>query len=168
MIANLTWKDWEARLSEIDQAVSPIAKRPVNLEDLSRRIAAADRNRINEFCLENQGLMSELISAYETGDENDRARIRKFFTDFDSFAWAVSYRMKTDTDSELRNYFIYLSILDQGFDTRDFLLTIRGMVDYAKQKQLDYRRVMREVAAFSSTVDRFGWGTTQEILRNES
>lgn len=128
----------------------------------------ATQQTIADIRVANQDLLSALIAAYVTANEADRSHIRRLFVEHGSFTWAVSYVMKEPSDEELRNCFVYMSMLDQGFDARDYLLAIRSMVQHAKRANLDYRTIMEEIADMSSPVDRFGFGSTRDILQNES
>lgn len=126
------------------------------------------QRNLQAICENHQDILSQFIEAYVCGTEEERTTIRDLFVKYNSFAWAVYYRMRNISNEELRRYFMYLSMLDQGNDTRDYLLTIRDIVSYAKKNRLNYKEIMTEASFLSSTVDRFGWGTTRQILLDES
>jgi hypothetical protein len=57
-------------------------------------------------------------------------------------------------------------MLDQGRDTRDFLLEIDYVVGEAKKKKYPYKEVLLEIANISSDQDKYGMGSTKQILKS--
>ncbi|GIF65921.1 hypothetical protein Ais01nite_39560 [Asanoa ishikariensis] len=69
------------------------------------------------------------------------------------------------TPAEFRAELIRWAARDQGTDTRDELLRLRDLVDQARRAGVDLTPILAEVAELSSTEDRYGMGSTRDILR---
>ena len=150
-----------------DERAKPIAKGAISLEDLLKPIPKEKEDVLKEIASSHQELIREIIDRYEIASDDEREAIRRISDRYDSFSWVVGYQMKGIDSQELRRAFVYLSILDQLNDTRDFLLRIRDLIALAKRHGIDYRSIIRSVGDISSDVDRYQWGTTRQIFYNE-
>jgi len=59
---------------------------------------------------------------------------------------------------------ILFSINDQGRDSRDALLTLQEICQNARTAGLEIAPVLREIAAMSSDADKYGMGSTRQML----
>jgi hypothetical protein len=64
----------------------------------------------------------------------------------------------------LRQHLILFSMKDQGRDSRDALLTLQEIVREADTAGVDKAAALREVAAMSSSTNRYGMGSTRDML----
>jgi gentisate 1,2-dioxygenase len=59
---------------------------------------------------------------------------------------------------------LLFSMKDEERDTRDAILLLRALCDKAAAAGLNIVPLLDEVAALSSPLDRYGWGSTRELL----
>ena len=109
-------------------------------------------------------LLGELIVAYAKGGEETRSAIRRMFAEYRSFAWAAALSTPRTSVEGLRQHLILFSMKDQGRDTRDALLTLQEIVRQADTAGVDKAAALREVAVMSSSTNRYGMGSTRDIL----
>ena len=109
-------------------------------------------------------LLAELIGAYAQGTDHTRAAIRRLFREYRSLAWAATLSVPRTTIEGLRQHLILFSITDQGRDSRDALLTLHEICQDAKTAGLEIAPVLREIAAMSSDADKYGMGSTSQML----
>jgi len=152
---------------EIDERLQPIAQRPVDVT----RPGWLDRLRAGAPPLEeagvrerSEGLLSELIVAYAQSTEEMRAAIRRLFRDYRSFAWAAALSAPRTTAQSVRQHLILFSMKDHGRDSRDALLTLGEICRDGRAAGLEMAPILREVAAMSSDENRFGMGSTRQML----
>ncbi|SNS88328.1 hypothetical protein SAMN05421812_102203 [Asanoa hainanensis] len=69
-----------------------------------------------------------------------------------------------DPAAEFRAELIRWAARDQGNDTRDELLRLRDLVEQARTAGVDLAPIVAEVAELSSTEDRYGMGSTRDLL----
>ena len=68
------------------------------------------------------------------------------------------------TAAEFRREVLRLSAVDQGLDARDELMALWATCGRARELGIDVEPVLREVAALSSDVDRYGMGSMQQLI----
>jgi len=158
---------WEARIKELDERLRPIAKRPVDItragwfQNLGKGAPPLDEAGVREIA---QVLLDELIEAYARGSAETRATIRKLFVEHTSFAWAATLSNVPASVEGFRKRLILFSIQDQGRDSRDALLTLQAICAEAKAARIDLAPLLTEVASMSSSINRFGMGSTCQML----
>ena len=109
-------------------------------------------------------LLGELVPAYAKSDDETRSAIRRMFAEYGSFAWAAALSTRPTSVGGLRQHLILFSMKDQGWDSRDALLTLQEIVREADKAGVDKAAVLREVAAMSSSINRYGMGSTRDML----
>ncbi|MBM2620562.1 hypothetical protein JIG36_34180 [Actinoplanes sp. LDG1-06] len=150
----------------LDEMLREIARRPVDLSDPNW--AAAHRRTPP---LEEAGVTAEatealeaLLDAYETGGAPTREEVRDIFRTYGSFSWAAHLPYDWETGPEFRRRLVHVSARDQGADPRDELMTIWWLCNRARERGIDVEPVLREVAALSSDVDLYGFGSMQTLI----
>jgi len=159
---------WQVAASRLDALVRPIATRAVDISDP----AWADKARRHVNPLDEAGvradasrLVSEIFDAYPRVTADERDRIRGLFAAHRSFGWAAGYLLPFSAGaSTLRPQLLLFSILDQGSDSRDALVWLRGFCAQERADRAALPSALREIAALSSAVDRYGMGSTQAML----
>jgi hypothetical protein len=163
-------ENWEFRMMELDERLRPIARRPVDIlspgwiERSHSRGPALDEAGARP---EAETLLAELSAAYAQGPEETRTAIRRLFAECRSFAWAALWSRQVAGADDLRQRLILFSMQDQGRDSRDALLTLQGICSEAAAAGVDAAPMLREVAALSSTVNRYGMGSTRDMLLSQ-
>jgi len=162
-----TLEDLELQVMALDERLRPIAHRPVDIT----RSNWVDRLRaglpaLDEACVRNEAekLLAELSAAYKQGPEKTRASIRRFFSEHRSFAWAAEWSRPQPGVEGLIQRLVLFSMQDQAQDSRDALLAIQAICREAVSAGLDAAPLLREVAALSSTVNKYGMGSTRDML----
>jgi hypothetical protein len=160
-------EDWELRMMELEEKLQPIAKRPVDitrpgwLERLQAGAPPLDEAGVRDAA---EKLLAEMIAAYAQGTDHTRAAIRRLFQEYPSLAWAATLSVPRTTIDGLRQHLILFSINDQGRDSRDALLTLQEICQDARTAGLEIAPVLREIAAMSSDANKYGMGSTSQIL----
>jgi hypothetical protein len=162
-----TLEKWELQMMELEERLRPIAQRPVDVT----RPGWVERLRAGAVPLDEAGvrddaekLLGALISAYPQGTEETRAAIRHLFAAYRSFAWAAALSTPRTSAYGVRQHLILFSMQDQGRDSRDALLTLQGICREAAAAGVDTAPVLLEVAAMSSSANRYGMGSTRDML----
>ena len=160
-------EDLELQVMEWDERLRSIAQRPVDIT----RPGWAERLRVGVPPLDEAGvreeverLLSELSEVYTEGTEERRAAVRRFFAEYRSFAWGAEWSAHPAGVDGLRQRLILFSMQDQGQDSRDALLALQGICREAVAAGVDTGPVLRAVAAWSSTANRYGLGSTRDLL----
>jgi len=159
--------DFELRIMDLEQRLSPIANRPVDITKPGWGL----RLRQSPHPLDEAGvrrdaeiLLEELISLYPGSAEESRQAVRKLFEKYHSFAWAASLSFEPTSEESFRRHLILFSIQDQGRDSRDALLSLQHLCREARSAGVNSPPVLREVAELSSDLNKYGMGSTKEML----
>jgi hypothetical protein len=145
--ADLT--DLEREIARLDRGYRVVADQPVDRAELDDLPAFGRRIRAELAELNTDGAagaaVQALVDRYGTGDDGQRARIRALLDRYTGFRWGAPLAPDWRTATELRDQLLYLSARDQDLG-------------------LDVDALLTEVAALSSDVDRYGMGSTRELL----
>lgn len=160
----------EDGVARLDAVFAPAARSPVDTSDPDwvDKLAAAfarplmDQLDVRDRC---ETLLRAMVDRYATGDNATREAIRTLFDRYPSFRWAAHLPHEWRTAAEFRAHLLHLSARDQGADTRDEILTLQALCDRARELGLDTAPILSEVAAISSDTDRYGMGSTRDIIR---
>lgn len=156
----------EKRVALVNAALRPIAEEPVDIGDpdweerMRERPCAMDEAGVRA---EAEAVLRAVLTAYADGDEDLRIFLRGLFEHYTAFRWAVHLPFEP-TPEGFRLRLLHMSAVDQGSDTRDELLALRDLCEDARQAGIDIGPCLREVAELSSRVDKYGMGSTRDIL----
>jgi hypothetical protein len=160
-------EDWELRMMDVEEKLRPIAKRTVDItrpgwfERLQAGAPPLDEAGVRDVV---ERLLAEIIAGYSQGTDQTRAAIRRLFQEYPSFAWAATLPVPRTTLEGLRQHLILFSINDQGRDSRDALLTLQEICRETTTAGLAIAPVLREVAKMSSDANKYGMGSTRQML----
>jgi hypothetical protein len=159
--------DLELQMMELEERLRPIAQRPVDitrpgwLERLQTGRPPLDEAGVRDAA---ERLLADLIVAYAQGGEETREAIRRLFTEHRSFAWAAALPDPPTSAAGLRRHLIVFSMKDQARDSRDALLTLQEICRAATTAGVPLEPALRGVAAMSSRVNKYGMGSTSDML----
>jgi hypothetical protein len=92
-----------------------------------------------------------------------RQIIRSIFVKYDSFAQASTFSLFPTTFDGVRQLLL-LFILDQGQDTWDAILWLNDISARAESAGIQTKTILKEVAGFSSEMNKYGMGSTKSLL----
>jgi hypothetical protein len=156
----------EVEIARFDQLLTPIAKRPVDITDpgwvekLKNRTPALDEAGIRAPV---EALLLEILELYAKSDEGTRVALRDLFHRYHAFSWAAVLPQDPSPEG-FRRQLLLLSLKDQGMDTRDEILWLQLICKRAHLAGVDLKPTLELVAGLSSDVDRFGMGSTKDLL----
>lgn len=159
--------DFELRMMDLEARLRPIANKPVDitkpgwglrLTQCPHPLDAAGVRR------EADTLLQELINVYRSGAEDDREAVRRLFKEYKAFGWAASLAFAPTTEENFRQYLVLFSMKDQERDSRDAILLLQDLCRQAKASDVLIEPILREVAQLSSSSNRFGMGSTRDML----
>jgi hypothetical protein len=162
---------WKEQMARLDAALRPIVSRRATLGSTLGNVlsfiwpAASDPLEEAQVNAEAELLTSELIEYYATGDGEMRLAIRHLFDEHPSFSWAATLPCQPVTDESFRAHLILFSMKDQERDTRDAIVTLQAICQKARSAGVMTDPIMAEIAELSSDMDKYGMGSTRNLLR---
>lgn len=158
---------WKEQIARIDAALRPIVSRRATLGNLLSFMWPGASNPFEEAQVNAQAeqLTSELIEYYATGDAEMRLAIRHLLDEYRSFSWAVTLPYQPVTDESFRAHLILFSMKDQEQDTRDAIVSLQTICEKARSAGVMIDPIIAEIAELSSDVDKYGMGSTRNLLR---
>jgi hypothetical protein len=154
------------RILALDEKIRPIANRPVDITkpgwaaNLATRTDPLDEAGVRT---EAEQVLADALSEYASVEAADRAFLRQLFAKSPSFAWAATLPFAADTPENFRLHLLLFSVQDQGRDSRDALLSLQALCRSAKLAGVSMQ-ALRETAALSSEVNKYGMGSTKDML----
>ncbi len=152
---------------DLEQRLRPIANRPVDITKpgWGARLAQS-QHPLDEAGIrsEAESLLEELIGFYRASGDDERQAIRALFVEYRAFAWAASLPFRPTNEENLRRHLLLFSIIDLGRDSRDALLWLQDICREARNAGVSSGPVLREVAELSSDRNKYGMGSTREML----
>ncbi len=166
----MSLEDLELRIIDLEDRLRPIADRPVNITEpgWARRLTQAP-HPLDEAGVRSmvEALLDELFSAYQTADQEGRQALRNLFVEYRAFAWTATLPSPPTTEESFRRHLVLFSLKDQERDSRDTLLWLHDLCRQAIDAGVNIGPILREVAALSSSHNRYGMGSTQAMLLTE-
>ncbi len=158
---------WKEQIARLDAALRPIVSRRATLGNVLSFIWPGASHPLEEAQVNAQAeqLTSEFIKSYATGDAEMRLAIRDLFDEHPSFSWAATLPGQPVTDESFRAHLILFSMKDQERDTRDAIVTLQAICERARSAGVMTDPIMAEVAELSSDIDKYGMGSTRDLLR---
>lgn len=159
--------DFSLRIKNLEDRLRPIANRPVDITkpgwslNLKDRLHPLDEAGVRS---EAESLLNEVIACYTTESEQGRQAIRKLFEENRALAWAASLPFEPTTPENFRQHLLLFSIKDQERDSRDAVLWLQYLCRTARYAGVNTADILREVAALSSDENKYGMGSTRQML----
>lgn len=155
-----------ASVEFLDARIRPIAEKPVAFADIPKFVSAMhhplDDAGVRQ---EAERVMSDAVDFYARAGEAEREAVRDLFRRNRAFAWAATLPFAADDADGLRKHLIRFSIVDQGTDARDAVMWLSELCGKSTAIDADVvAAIRREVAALSSDVDRYGFGSTRKMM----
>ncbi|MEV6966649.1 hypothetical protein AB0M47_16185 [Hamadaea sp. NPDC051192] len=144
-------QEWETEIARLDDRFRPIAQASTPSRDLPAE-ASAER------------VLRSLINVYAESTEPDRAALRRLLDRYRYFRWGAHLPYEWTGAAEFRARLIHLSLVDQGDDTRDEILTLRDYCTRAYAEGIEVAPIVAEVVTMSSDVDKYGMGSMKAVL----
>ena len=159
--------DFELRIMDLEERLGPIAHRPIDITKpgwgarLSQSQHPLDEAGIRSKA---ESLLEELIGFYRASGDGERQVIRGLFVEYRAFAWSASLPFGPTDEENLCRHLLLFSIKDQGCDSRDALLWLQDLCREARNAGVSSGPVLREAAKLSSDKNKYGMGSTKEML----
>jgi hypothetical protein len=157
---------WLAALARIDSALRPIAKAPVDLSDPNWRNKLKSKHPLDAVGVRDEAelLLLDILRGYAVASIAERAGIRALADEFTSFFWAAQVPGGESPATDFRLRLLHFALLDQGRDPRDAVLQLDRLCRETSLPPEEAAALRREVAQTASDVDRYGFGSTREML----
>ena len=160
-------RDFELKMMEVEERLRPIANRPVDITrpGWGTRLAEA-MDPLDEAGVRHQTdlLLWQLIQFYQKSDHAERNEVRNLFKKFHAFTWAAHLSFGATTEEKFRQHVLLFSMKDQGRDSRDALLWLQHLCREAKSAGVNCESMIKEVAELSSDQNKYGMGSTKQML----
>jgi len=160
--------EFQKAIARLDAMLKPIADRKVSLNELASiangALALASPLERAGIRADAEVLVNDITNTYAHSDAPARQTIRELFVQYQAFAWAAPSPWPLTVPDGLRRHLLMFSIVDQGQDSRDAILTLKHIVATAKAGHVDVTPVLKDVATLSSDVNKFGMGSTSGML----
>lgn len=160
-------EDFELRVRALEQRLRPIAERRIDITEPGWVERARQHPRpLDEAGMrrEAEALLAELVQFYRTAEAPERQAARVLFSEYRAFEWAASLPASPTTEDGFRQQLLLFSLKDQGPDSRDALLMLQHLCRRAREGGVSTMPILRKVAELSSDVNKYGMGSTREML----
>ena len=169
-IFNNTYTTWQEKAGSLDSRLRPIVQKEVDInasdwqEQLANTPHPADESGLREVIT---CLFNEIVDQFETLDVKQRQAIIDLMEKNES----LMHSAVIDTDLEslegFRRNMILFVIEDQGKDTRDAIVALGKYREVGNKHGYDVDAIFEKLSAIASDHDKYGWGSTRELLKNK-
>jgi hypothetical protein len=158
---------FESRIKALNERLRPIAEKRVDItqpgwiDRLKESPHPLDRAGVRtEF----DALLPQIIAVYSAAGEETRVKFRELFRSYRAFSWAASLPFSPNTEEHFRMHLLLFAIKDQERDSRDALVLLQDLCRQAKVTGIRTQPILSEVAGLCSSENRFGMGSTKDML----
>lgn len=161
--------DWQQRAKFLDKQLMPIVHADVDINDpdwrekLENEPHPADQSGLRAAIAD---LFNEIVGCFEALNHEHRQRVIDLMGENDSLMYSAVIDADYNSPDGFRKYLILFVIKDQGKDTRDAIVTLTHYRQDGEQRGIDVNEIFREAAGMASTKDKYGWGSTRDLLLN--
>ena len=160
--------DWKKRVETLDQKLQPIANREVDInapdwaEKLDNEPHPADESDLRQvICV----LFNEIIDQYELLNTTQRQMIIDLLDKNDSLMWSAVIDYDLETEEGFRRNMLLFVLADQGKDSRDAIVALSHYRNQGEKRGYDVDGIFKQMAQLASDNDKYGWGSTRELLK---
>jgi hypothetical protein len=150
--------EYESWLGLFDAILKPIGSRQSSPEEFKKRPHPLDAGIRTEA----ENILAAVIELYDSTPEA-REPIRKMFARCRTANWAIWPPQKPTTVDGFRTWLLRISIDDEQ-DRRDVMSMLGRVCCEAEDASVEIRPILESVAAISSDVERYGWGSLRQLL----
>lgn len=159
--------DWQRRTNALEQHLKPIVD-----ATFSSSSDPWDEDAIPEpYKTQNkklrpdiQNLFDDILNQFENFTPDQRQKIIDLMYRQEALIWSSRIEEDRDTPDGFRKHMIFFVLMDQGKDTRDALLALQQNQINANKAGINTDAIFKEMAELASTKDKFGWGSTRDLL----
>ena len=161
--------DWKRRAKSLDRKLHPIVHREIDIsapdwqEQLANNPHPADESGQRR---EIETLFNEIVDRFGSLDYSQRQKIIDLLEKNDSLLYSAVIDADFETQDGFRRHMILFVIEDQGKDTRDAIVALAHYRKRGEQLGFDVDSIFKEVAQIASDRDKYGWGSTRDLLLN--
>lgn len=164
--------DWSQRAEVLDEQLHPIVHAEIDinapdwLEQLENFPHPADSSGLRD---EISSLFNQIVTKFESLNDEQRQRVIDLMDKKDSLMYSAVLDIDRSTPEGFRKHMILFVIEDQGKDTRDAIMALDHYRKDAEEHGINVNLIFQEMAKIASTRDKYGWGTTRDLLlKNQS
>jgi hypothetical protein len=161
------FSDWKLQIESLDERLHSIVHAEIDInapdweEQLSNSPHPADESGLRT---EIETLFNDIIGHFESFTPEHRQAIIDLMDENDSLMYSAVIDADFDTPDGFWKIMILFVIEDQGKDTRDAIVTLGHYRKHAQQLGLDTDRIFNQLAVLASNRDKYGWGSTRDLL----
>lgn len=159
--------DWKQQAVLLNQRLTPLVNDEVDInvddwvEKSTQRPHPAD---VSKLRLQITALFNETINQFEFYNSDQRQQIVDLMHQNDDLMYATVLDADRNTPNGFRKYMILIVIDDQGKDTSDAVLSLGHSYTRAEKQGVNVGSIFIEMAAISSTDDKFGWRSPRDLF----
>jgi hypothetical protein len=160
---------WKTQADSLDSKLRPIVQQEVDInapdwqEQLANMPHPADESGLHE---EIASLFDEIVDQFETLDVEQRQAIINLMEKNESLMYSAVIEADLETLEGFRRNMILFVIADQGKDTRDAIVALGQYRELGQKHGYDVDAIFKKLASVASDHDKYGWGSTRDLLRN--
>jgi hypothetical protein len=164
-----TYMAWKTQAESLDSKLRPIVQQEVDVnapdwqEQLANMPHPADESGLRE---EITALFDEIVDQFETLNVEQRQAIIDLMEKNESLMYSAVIDADLETLEGFRRNMILFVIADQGKDTRDAIVALGHYRELGHKHGYDVDAIFKQLAPIASDHDKYGWGSTRDLLRN--
>jgi len=160
---------WKKQAKSLDSRLRPIVHKEVgvNAPDWQEQLANMP-HPADESGLRNEitALFDQIVDQFESFDFDQRQAIIDLMVKNDSLMYSAVIRDDLETLEGFRRNMILFVIADQGKDTRDAIVALGHYRDLGQKHGYDVDTIFEQLAYIASSHDKYGWGSTRDLLQS--
>ena len=161
--------DWKQRAESLDRQLRPILHAEIDInapdyrQQLKKNLHPADESGLRE---EITSFFNEVVDSFEHLEAEQRRRLIDLMDRNSSLMYSAVIDGDYETVEGFRKHMILMVIEDQGKDTRDAMVALAHYRRDGEEFGFDVDGIFREMADIADTRDKYGWGSTRNLVLN--
>ena len=158
---------WRRECRRLEEVLGPFVHTAIDIEDPGWQAEVAARPHPADESgtrTEIVALFDAIVDRFPTLAAVQRSALIDLMRDHPALIYLALLTQVPDAAQAFFRSLVLFVIEDQGADTRDAILTLDALRRHGRNAGLDVDPLVRRAADLASRHDRYGWGSTRDLL----
>ncbi len=151
---------WQKELQTLDSRVKPLINAPYTGD------SSSFYQELHALGLKSRAdvIVQQIVAEFPELTAENRRRVSELVNRHGGINWLTDFMRKVESIEAFRMSLTWFVIMDQGKDTRDAILELESYISKGKTLGYPVKALLQEISRMASEQDRYGWGSTQDLI----
>lgn len=151
---------WQEELQIFDSRVKPVINAPYTGD------SSSFYQELHALGLKSRAdaIVQQIVDEFPKLTAENRRKVSELVNRYSGINWLTDLMRKVESIEAFRLSLTWFVIMDQGKDTRDAILELESYISKGKTFGYPVKALLQEISRMASEQDRYGWGSTRDLI----